>query len=106
MINTPTSSRWLALSILAVISTVLSTSAFQSTPQSHYHYRHRNHCTLLSKRTDEEVSRLKQSAERLRAEALKAQEQLGQRRAAVATTVEVREVVEYDAVADSCWEIT
>jgi hypothetical protein len=57
---------------------------------------------------NDEVQRLKQSAEMLRAEAMAAQADLASRRSSSGSrAVEMPvQTVEYDEVADSCWEIT
>lgn len=79
---------------------LLSATAFQPTPHRIINRHH-----LQASSTDDEVSKLKQSAERLRAEALLVQEQLAGRRRGV-DDVKAVEIVEYDEVADSCWEVS
>lgn len=56
----------------------------------------------------DEVQRLKQSAEILRAEAMAAQADLASRRSSSGSrAVEMPvQTIEYDEAADSCWEIT
>jgi hypothetical protein len=90
------SPRW-AIAALLVTSTTKS-HAFHTPriPQS-------KPLSILQSSSDADVEKLKQTALQLRAEALAARQKLDAERV---TSVEpVREVVQYDAVADSCWEI-
>ena len=84
-----------------------------SFPSPHHQTYQRIPIPLYSSPNDatvnnEEVQRLKQSAELLRAQAMAAQEELASKRSAMgsrAGEVPVK-IVEYKTVADSCWEIT
>lgn len=85
-----------------------SACSFQPTTKSHRHANQRGFQIHASPNvnTNDEVSRLKQSAERLRAEALEAQEKLSDRRAKSTVDVTTVKDVEYGAVPNSCWEIS
>lgn len=99
-------SRWLPL--LYIMAILASACSFQPTTKYHRHANQRGFQIHASPNvnTNDEVSRLKQSAERLRAEALEAQEKLADRRAKSTVDVTTVKDVEYDAVSDSCWEIS
>lgn len=124
MITAP--SQWTCVFLITAYLIAL-TNAFQPIsiiPSQHTRYQRfgkSSCCTpsllLLAASSDDvdandEVQRLRQSAQALRAEAVKAQEELASKRSVTASasrTVDrtsLLEVVEYDSVADSCWEIT
>ncbi|KAL3788446.1 hypothetical protein ACHAWO_007401 [Cyclotella atomus] len=99
------SSRWLPL--LCIMAVLASACSFQPTTQQHSHNQRGLQINASRNvNTNDEVSRLKQSAERLRAEALEAQEKLAGRRATNTIVVTPVKEVEYDAIPDSCWEIS
>lgn len=119
MITTP--SQWTCVFLITSYLIAL-TNAFQPIsiiPLQHKRYQRfgKSSCctpsSFLGASSDDvdandEVQRLRQSAQALRAEAVKAQQELASKRSVTSAVdrASLLEVVEYDSVADSCWEIT
>ena len=114
MITTPSQWKCISFSITAYLALA---NAFQPILSQNTRYQRGILFTLPGASNDvdttnDEVQRLRQSAEALRAEAVKAQEELASKRSmrvgsrAGDGKTSLLEMVEYDSVADSCWEIT